>query len=56
MYKQLVGRLWRRGQKKAVDVHILRECLNGLDDMKLQRVTDKSEHDAQLKSWLASLA
>ena len=51
--KQAIARLWRRGQKEAVTSYTL-VCLNTIDELKMQSVEDKDEHDRLLREHFAS--
>lgn len=53
MFKQLVARLWRRGQTEQVVCWII-VCEESIDELKLQRVDDKQEHDRLLNEYLSS--
>jgi SNF2 family DNA or RNA helicase len=53
-YKQLVGRLWRRGVTGSVTVTRL-VARGTIDETKLARVDTKDEHDAAFKAHIKSL-
>jgi hypothetical protein len=53
MFKQLIARLWRRGQKHAVDVFTL-VCNDSVDLIKLDRIEEKEENDVELNSHIKS--
>lgn len=53
MFKQLIARLWRRGQKHAVDVFTL-VCNDSVDLIKLDRLEEKEENDVELNSHIKS--
>ena len=48
MFKQAIARLWRRGQKDIVYSYTL-VCKGTVDELKVQRVDDKQEHDKLLR-------
>lgn len=51
MFKQLIARLWRRGQKEKVVAWVI-VCENSIDELKIDRVDDKQEHDRLLNKYL----
>lgn len=53
MFKQLIARLWRRGQTQPVTVYILR-CHDTVDDIKSLRISDKEENDRLLREHIKS--
>lgn len=55
MYKQAIGRLWRRGQTKDVSVVEL-VCTGTVDELKVLRVEDKDEQARLFDQHVKSLA
>lgn len=51
MFKQLIGRLWRRGQTMPVEVYTLR-CRDSVDEIKALRIEDKEVNDKLLREHI----